>query len=107
MKELKFDKNTPQGMVKGVLRLIGKIMYFKFNQNQYSEQIINQLKQKGALIEYSKDKSWIRVDIFKDAELIKLGDNNLDLKESTEEQIEEFIYNFYFNEYKKAGFFVR
>jgi len=106
MKEITFTQNSQLGMIKGVLRIIGKILFFKFNNNQYAERIIEQMKQRGAIIDFGKNKEWIRVDIFRDLELIKLGDKELDLKESSEEEIERFIADFYIEQYKKANFIV-
>ena len=106
MKELIFRQIAQNKEIKGVLRVIGKIIYYKYNDSEYAKKVIDQLKQKGAKIEFSKNNDWIRVDIFSDLEIIKLGDKEINLTESSNEQIEEFIFNFYLNQYKKLGFMV-
>lgn len=104
MKEIKFKQMTNAGELNGVLRILGKILYFKFNNSTYATQMIETMKQKGAIIEFSKKLDWIRVDIFKDNDFIKLGEKEIDLKESTDEEIESFIADFYMEQYQKMKF---
>ena len=77
MKELRFSN----AQVKGVLRIVGKILYFKYNESSMAKQAIKAMEDKGAIIEKSKDGSWIKVDIFKDNEFAKKTYNSTTDKE--------------------------
>ena len=104
MKQINYSQKNPQyGQINGILRIGGKFLYFKSNSNQYEQQIMDQMKQKGAQIEKS-DKNWVRVDMFGDRTLVKLGDKEFDVNETPDEEIEIILYNFYLNHFTKAGF---
>ena len=106
MKELNFTQNTQMGNLKGILRIIGKNLYFKYNDHSYALQAIESMKKKGAIIEFGKDKEWIKVDIFANNMFIKLGEIYIDLEEDKDFDIEEKLAEFYIQQYKKMGFFV-
>ena len=90
--------------LKGILRIVDKILYFKYQDSTQAQQIIKELERKGAIIEKSKTGDWIRVDIFKDYESVKLSEEvTIDF---TESDYESKIADFYINNYKKAGFVV-
>jgi len=103
MKELIFTKNTQQGIVRGILRVVHKFLYFKYNDSTYSKQAIEEFKKRGLKIK--EGKSWIQIDLLGDNETIKLGDMIIENTDSNED-IEEKLFNFYKNQYKLAGFFV-
>lgn len=105
MKQLTFKKASPQGNVDGILRVINKFIYFKYNNTRKSIQIINEFKKKGIKVE--EGKGWIRIDLIGDNESIKLKEIIIDTLEDSEEEIEEKLYNFYLNEYKNLGFFIQ
>lgn len=103
MKQLTFRQMNPQlGEINGVLRIIRKILYFKFNNNKYSEQVLNNLKSKGAIIVIGR--KWIRINIFGDKEDVKLGEKEFNVKENSDEEMEEILFEFYKLQYKKVGF---
>jgi hypothetical protein len=103
-KEIICLKNTPNGELKIILRIIGQFLYFKYNDTSYSRQVVKNFRDKGiGLIEKS---GWLRVNLFSLNEIIQLGDIFLDIKSDTESQIEEKLSTFYINEYKKQGFLV-
>jgi len=103
MKEIKFKQNSAQGLIDGILRIHGKILYLKCNNNQYSAQMINQMKSMGADIQ--NGLGWIRIDIFKDREgAIKLGEFEFDLNINSYEEIENILTKFYVLQYTKAKF---
>lgn len=105
MQELKFTQNHPQaGLIKLVLRVIGRKLYYKFNNSQYAEQVISQLQSKGALIQ--KGRGWIMVDMFAKIpqDFVKLGDVEFKLSETTPEELEGILAKFYIIQYTKAGF---
>ena len=103
MKEIRFTQNSAQGKINGILRIHEKILYLKCNNNQYSAQMISQMKSKGAdIIERS---GWIRIDLFKDREgAVKLGEFEFDLNNNSYEEIENILTKFYVLQYTKAKF---
>jgi hypothetical protein len=106
MKEIKFHKkDTPQGEVNITMRIIGKIIYFKFAESSYAEQVIHQLRQKGAIINKGS-KSWLSVDMFSNFKqtYFKLDGKEFDTSTCTEEELEDILANFYVQMYSKAGF---
>ena len=103
MKELIFTQQNPQfGKVQIVVRIIGRIIYFKFNNNQYSNQIISQLKEKGAKISLGKD--WLQIDLFDNQEVVKFGEKEIVVNETSDEEFEVILSDFYKFQYAKAGF---
>ena len=98
MKQINFKQNQ----VKGILRIIGKDLFFKFNDSQYAQNMIFQMQQNGAIINISR--TWVRVNIFGDNEYIKLGENEFNVKETSIEEIEQILCDFYAQKYKEAKF---
>ena len=101
MKQAILIKGSSFGIVKVFLRVINGNIFFKYNNSTQAQQVINQLRAKGCKIEVARD--WIRVDLMQDFESIRLGEIEIDKDESNELK-EDKIFNFYLNEYKKAGF---
>lgn len=104
MKEIRFNKQAPAGEIKGILRIIGKIIYIKVNNWQYASQLIANLEAKGAKIDKSSRFGWIKIDMFKDNTLVKLGEEEFDVTEKLDEEIEQILADFYVQQYVKAGF---
>ena len=105
MKTLKAAQFNPNsGKVQIFCRIDGKFIYFKFNSNQYASQMVAQMKSKGAEIEFGKHNTWIRIDIIRDNDFVKFGDIELDVKEMSNEQIEDFLVKFYKQKYEEAKF---
>jgi len=103
MKQIRCIKSTPLGICTIIFRFVGKYIFIKKRKNsQEVNQMISQLKQKGADI--IESGNWIRVDLFKNNELVKLGNIEINMKETSPEEIEELLTNFYINLYKKGGF---
>jgi hypothetical protein len=105
MIELRFTQNTPQyGEVKVWLRVIGKIIYMKFNNSPYAQQMITQIAQKGANI--IQGNTWIRINMFciPGQTTYKIGKMEFDIEETKEEEIETVLANFYKEKYTQAGF---
>lgn len=103
MKQLIFTQENPQfGKVKLVLRFAGKLIYLKFNDNQYSQQMISQFAAKGAEVKVRKD--WVQINIFTGQELVKLGEKEFNINETSDEEIEVILSDFYKFQYEKAGF---
>ena len=104
MKQINYSQKNPSlGNLKGILRIIGKTLYFKFNNNQHANQVIENLKSKGAVIEHSKN-GWIYVDMFKDKTMVKLGNKEFDVEEKSNEDVEQILYEFYMIQFTKANF---
>jgi hypothetical protein len=104
MKELRFVKNTGQGMVDGTLRVILKFLYFRYKDSAQNKQIIENFRSKG--VKVWEGRGWIKIDLIGDNEVFKLGTNEYIVSELTDEEIEEILFNFYKTEYTKMGFFV-
>ena len=103
MKELIFIQENPQmGKLKVVLRIVGRLLYFKFSDNQYSQGIISQLKAKGA--EVIIRGGWVQINIFQGQEVIKLGEKEIVIEETSDEEFEVLLSDFYKIQYVKAGF---
>lgn len=104
MKEIRYLQRTPQGLIKGLLRIQGKILYFKCNNNNYSAQMLNQMRARKA--EIVEGDGWIRIDLFKNQESpeIILGDYKFNIEETPEEEIENILTKFYVTQYTKAKF---
>ena len=105
MKELTFKKSTGQGIVDGVLRVIGRNLYFKYQDSIQTRQILENFRKKG--VKVTEGRGWIRVDLIGDNQYFKLGEKEYNQVELTEEQIEEILYNFYLEQYKKMQFIVK
>lgn len=109
MKQFKATQNTPQyGPQSLHARFIGKVFFLKGAQNsvKYVDKLIDDFGRRGASI-LKGNGGWVRVDIIKDIPVVKLGDVTLDIEESTPEEIETFLYNFYVKKYTEAKFVVQ
>ncbi len=105
-KEIQFSQNnSTYGMIRGVLRIIGKNIYYKNNNSPQTMQIISQLRQKGAKI--TSSEKWIQIEMFHDKTLVKLGNEEFDVSKITDEEIELKLYTFYMLQYKKVGYNVQ
>jgi hypothetical protein len=94
------------GQVKIVLRINGKFLYLRYKDSDQAKVMVKQFEQKGAIIEMDKDKVWAKIDIIKDETLVKFGEEELDMTNTTDKQIENFLGNFYEKKYKEAHFSV-
>jgi len=102
MKELHFKQKHPQfGDVNGIMRIIGEIVYVKFSNNQYSQQAITALSQKGAKI--TLGRGWVKVEMFHNQTLVKLGGEEFDVKDKTDVEMESILGKFFKEQYTKAG----
>lgn len=103
MIELKFKQINPQmGEIKIIMRIIGKFIYFKYNQSEYAENIMKQMSERGAIIIKARD--WIKVDMFHGKEDIKIGEKEFNVITTNEKEIEKILSEFYVSQYLKAGF---
>jgi hypothetical protein len=104
MKQIRFIQNTSNGMVDGLLRVIGKNIFIKIKNKVYLEKMLNELIKKGAKTQTAKD--WVKIDIFGENKLVKLGISEIDLENESEQEIESKLATFYMEQYKKGGFLV-
>ncbi len=103
MKQINYEqKNEKVGDCKGILRIKDKLLYFKFNNNQYAQQMVAQMQERGAII--TPGRGWIRVNIFGVIENVKLGNIEFNPQEKSEEEVELILYDFYLDHFTKAGF---
>lgn len=54
------------------MKIEGKIIFFKTNNNAYATPFIQQLREKGAFI-FQKKRGWIECNVFGDNATIKIG----------------------------------
>jgi hypothetical protein len=103
MKQINFSqKGTPQGDINGIMRISGKLLYLKLNNNQYAQQFLAQMQQKGAII--TLGRGWARINIFGVHDWVKLGDIEFNPQEKKDEEMEEILLRFYLQKYKEAKF---
>lgn len=104
MKQLKCSQNHPQhGNLIIHIRFSGKYLFMKFSENNpQKNQMINQLRTKGA--EIIERNNWARINMFKEKDLVKLGDKEFDVTKITQEEIENILFDFYKYKYTQAHF---
>jgi len=109
MRQLKATQNTPQyGPQSLFLRIIGKYLFMKGVQSstKYVDKLLVDFEKRGATITKGNG-GWIRIDIIKSHESVKLGDDYITQKEMTDEEIENILYNFFSKKYSEAKFLVQ
>ena len=104
MKQLKFIKYENNMKIEGYLRVHNKDLFFKYLNTEHARQVMNEFRSKGIAI--TEGRGWIRVELLRDKELVKLGNYQIDTKEDSDEVIEDKLYNFYKEQYKILGFFL-
>ncbi len=103
MKQLKFNKKDPtMGDVSGILRVDGKILYFKFNQSEPAQNMIATTKAKGAIV--TEGRKWIRINIFAENKEVILNKEQFNVDEKTDDEVEDILIRFYGEKYTQAGF---
>ncbi len=103
MIQINFEKKgTGAGDVQGILRIDGKILFYKFNDSQYAQQAISQMQSKGAII--TLGRGWVRVNMFGQLTDVKLGNREFNVKETTDKEMEIILRDFYVENYAKSGF---
>lgn len=107
MKRLICTQNNPQyGKLSINIRFLGKIIFMKFNDtNPQANQMISQMKKKGA--EITEASGWYRIDIFNENKFVKLGEEEFNVTEKTDEEIEQILLDFYYKNYSMAKFSVQ
>ena len=63
------------------------------------------MKQKGANI--SEGNGWYKIDLFPNKTFVKLGAVEFNLQETSDDDLEEILFNFYYDNYLKAKFIVK
>lgn len=101
--QIKFSKDDEKvGFVEGIVRIQGRRLFFKFNSSDIAQNMMAKLQAGGAII--TSGRKWIRVNIFGTHELVKLGGEEFNPKEKTNEEIEIILTKFYQIQYARAGF---
>ena len=85
-----------------IYRFTGKDIFLKCNNKQYVAQLVEQIKKKGGSVEIGR--TWLKADIFGEANNIILSGKELVLDKSTDTEIEEYLYDFFFTTLEKAQF---
>lgn len=108
MKEIKYiQKNVEKGNFEGVLRIIGSIIYLKFSSQQdpRAQQILANLAAKGAEIKTVKE--WVKINMFKDQDLVKIEGEEFDVTKLSDIVMEEILYTFFSKKFKEANFEIK
>jgi len=109
MRQLKATQNTAQyGPQSLYMRIVGKLIFMKGAQDstKYVDKLIADFEKRGATI-LKGNGGWMRIDIIKDTEAVKLGDVEFNPKEISPEETENILYDFFFRKYKEAKFLVQ
>jgi hypothetical protein len=107
MIEINYSKPNPQGgMLKGTMRIIGTNLFLLTVDNPYTQEVVNNLVNKGARITKDLRNRWIKVDIFsgQESKYFKLGGHEFNIDEVTDMEVEKILGEFYFISFTKAGF---
>lgn len=99
------QNNAMYGHLKIVVRFHGHLIFMKFNNNPQKNQMIANLRNKGAII--TEGNGWLRINIFGDHEEVRLNGLVFNPKEKTEEELEQILFDFYYTKYLDAKFIVR
>lgn len=87
-----------------IYRFIGRDIYIKSNDPTYSSNLIAQVESKGGKVVAAGD--WWKCDIFGDNVDIKLGRHHLNLKEDSDDEVQEALVDLFSDTLKKSGFMV-
>ena len=103
MIQLKFIKVTPQGLTFVVYRFMGKEIFIKKQGNNPNiQKVKEQMIQKGADVQEAKN--WIKINFIKDQKMIVMAGQEFDIEDKTDQDIENFLADFYEKEFKKGGY---
>ncbi len=103
MKQLKFMKQDPSmGDIEGLMRIDKKICFFKYNQSDQAQAMMQNLQAKGAII--APGRKWIRVNLFGENKEVKLGDEQFNIDEKSNNEVSDILIKFFAEKYAQAGF---
>lgn len=103
MKQLNFSKKDPKmGDISGILRVDKRICFFKFQDSQQAQAMINNMQTKGAII--TPGRKWIRVNLFGNNKEVILGREQFNVDDKTDEEMEKILFTFFCEKYTQAGF---
>lgn len=85
-----------------IYRFDRKDIYIKVSNLAMAQKLIQQVIEKGGKVE--QGRSWMKVNIFGDNKLIKLGATIIDLELTSEQDVEERLFDFFQGFLKQAGF---
>jgi len=72
----------------------------------YVDKLIADFEKRGASI-LKGNGGWMRIDIIKDNEVVKLGDVEFEQAEKSDKEIEDILYTFFSKKYREAKFLVQ
>ena len=107
MRELTCTQQTAQyGLVLITLRFHNREMFMKFSKNNPTvNRMIEQMKMRGASI--IQGNGWYRINLFPNQTLVKLGAVEFNVQETSDEDLEDILFNFYYDNYLRAKFIVK
>ena len=106
MKQIRCKQHTPHGLSEIHLRVINSIVYMKFQRwSSQADHMVKTMEDAGAIIEKG-EKDWVKIDLFGDNQVGKLGDVVIDLKNDNVDEIELALIEFFKKKYKDAKYTV-
>lgn len=106
MKTLRAVQYNPKGKIEVLIRFDGHLIYMKSSEESYVNQIVEQLKSKGASVVRSNDRKYFRINIFAGNPVAKINGKEIDIEKDNPEEIEKHLLQFYKFQYAKASFSV-
>lgn len=105
MKQITAQKMTAGGNLLIVYRFLGRKIYIKFNNLKYAAGFLAQIQAKGGRV--AQGRNWLEVDMFGSHKTAKLGEENLDLENDSEDKIEEVLVKFFYEKLKLQQFEIK
>lgn len=109
MIEIKYSQqNAQMGVLSGVLRVVGSMVYLKMMENSQSRQIVQQMEDRGAIITKG-DNNWVKIDMFKThvdlgQTTFKLSGEKFDIIDTPVNEVEKKIAKFFVQNFEKAKY---
>ena len=109
MIEIKYSQqNAQMGVLSGVLRVVGSMVYLKMMENSQSRQIVQQMEDRGAIVTKG-DNNWVKIDMFKShmevgQTTFKLSGEEFDIIDTPINEVEKKIAKFFVQNFEKAKY---
>lgn len=109
MIEIKYSQqNAQMGVLSGVLRVVGSMVYLKMMENSQSRQIVQQMEDRGAIVTKGNN-NWVKIDMFKShmdlgQTTFKLSGEEFDIIDTPINEVEKKIAKFFVQNFEKAKY---
>lgn len=91
-----------KGLVTCLYRFVNKDVYIRVDDNKYASELANSIAAKGAEVVFFNN--WYKINLFKDKELVKLGNQEIDLSITIDSEIQSILFEFFYNALVAQGF---